>query len=237
MPVIAASSLLRDILTPAPAPAPAPAAVADASPSASPSAEAPPEAVHLMSLEEALRRRRSVRTFTAEPVSGPELDLIIGSGLAAERTGWPSGSHPAMGVTIAVAAYAVGGLEPGLYLPEPGTGRLSALPLDEGSLTGWPAQYAVAPVLLFVCGSLTQACAAFGQRGYPRLLVRAGAAGYGAWLAAVGAGLSGCAYGGSNHRVAAAVRRPSAARRGCGSLRHLFTVAVGRTAREVTNDG
>jgi len=229
--VIAESSLVRGILTPARA------ARASVPPSAAAGPPpAPHDVAHFMSLEEALHRRRSVRTFTAEPVSAAELDLIVRSGLAAERTGWPPGRHPAMGVTIAVAAYAVSGIEPGLYLPEPTSGAFSARPRDEGLLAGLSAQYTIAPVLLLVCGNLTQACAAFGQRGYPQLLVRAGAAGYGAWLAAVAAGLSGCAYGRTNHRVTVAVRQHGVPQRGGGSLRHLFTVAVGRTPTEDTND-
>ena len=231
MPVIAESSLVRGILTPARA--------ARASMPPSPPADPPPaphDVAPFMSLEAVLHRRRSVRTLSAEPVSAAELDLIVRSGLAAERTGWPPGRHPAMGVTIAVAACAVSGMEPGLYLPEPTSGAFAALSQDEGLLAGLAAQYTVAPVLLFVCGNLTRACAAFGQRGYPQLLVRAGAAGYGAWLAAVAAGLSGCAYGRTNHRVSVAVRRHGVPQHGGGSLRHLFTVAVGRTLSEDSND-
>jgi hypothetical protein len=120
----------------------------------------------VLPLEEALCRRRSVRAFGAEEVSRSDVDFVIGSGLAAERTQQAPGTHPDMGVTIATAAFNVGGLEPGLYLP-------------------------------------------------------AAAAGYGAWLAAVSIGLAGCAFGGSNHRVTAAMRH------GGEPLRHLFTVAIG----------
>lgn len=226
MPLIAESSLLRSMTThpgrpavPGEAAAPAASGPAPAAADGTPA----PYLSQLMPLEEILRRRRSVRRFAEEPVQVHELESVIRHGLAAERSCWPPGAHPAVGLRIAIAAFAVRGLEAGLYLAEPDTGTCTAPPLEDGSLAGLPARYCEAPVMIFVCGSLAQACAAYGQRGYPRLLVRAGAAGYGAWLAAVAAGLAGCAYGATSHRVTAAVSRHSG-----GSLRHLFTVAIGR---------
>jgi nitroreductase len=176
----------------------------------------------VLPLEEALCRRRSVRAFGAEEVSRSDVDFVIGSGLAAERTQQAPGTHPDMGVTIATAAFNVGGLEPGLYLPAAAAGAVCGRGPGAQWLAGLQAQYADAPALLLVCGNLARACAAAGRRGYPQLLVRAGAAGYGAWLAAVSIGLAGCAFGGSNHRVTAAMSR-----HGSEPLRHLFTVAIG----------
>jgi SagB-type dehydrogenase family enzyme len=190
--------------------------------SSAPGADDREDLGQLMPLEEALRRRRSVRTFGTEEVSRSDVDFIIRSGLAAERTQQAPGTHPDLDVTIATAAFNVGGLEPGLYLAAAAAGTVCGRGPGADWLAGLQAQYADAPALLLVCGNLARACAAVGPRGYPQLLVRAGAAGYGAWLAAVCVGLAGRAFGGSNHRVTAAMSR-----HGSEPLRHLFTVAIG----------
>jgi hypothetical protein len=226
--VIEESSLIRSILTPEPAATGEPLRARAARAGTPTPFLARP--ARQLPLDEALRRRRSVRTFAAEPVSVAELESITRQGLAAERACWPPGAHPAVGLTFAAAAFGVRELEPGLYLAGPDRGNFAVLPQEEGSLAEFQAECGPAPVTLFVCGSLAQACAGYGQSGYPQLLVRAGAAGYGAWLAAVAAGLAGCAYGRTSHRVTAAVNRHG------GCLRHLFTVAIGRPLEDDADD-
>jgi hypothetical protein len=71
MPVIAETSLMHDLLTSAPG------------------ADDREDLGQLMPLEEALRRRRSVRTFGTEEVSRSDVDFIIRSGLACPA---PAGS-------------------------------------------------------------------------------------------------------------------------------------------------
>jgi nitroreductase len=218
MPVIPEDSLLRMLLTSEPGTdAPVPAV--------------PEDPGRIRPLEEVLRQRRSVRTFGADEVSQSDIGFIIRSGLAAERSLWTPGTHRGMDVTIATAAFGVGELGQGLYLPAAEAGTLFARVPGQEWLTGLQAQYAAAPALLLVCGNVPQACAATGVRGYPQLLVRAGSAGYGAWLAAVSIGLAGCAFGGSNYRVTSAVARH------CGEpLRHLFTIAIGHPGSRSPSD-
>jgi len=72
-----------------------------------------------------------------------------------------------------------------------------------------------------VHGDLDKARDSNPPQGYQRLLVRAGALGYAALLAALSAGLCGCPYGGASASLSPLLRA------GHGRAHHLFTVSVG----------
>src|SRR4029450_9966494 len=64
------------------------------------------------------------------------------------------------------------------------------------------AEFAGAPVLIFVTGNLAAACERYGSWGHRQLLLRAGAAGQRLWLASIGVGLAGTVFAGFLPRAA-----------------------------------
>jgi hypothetical protein len=123
-------------------------------------------------------------------------------------------------VVVMIEAARVTHLRRGLYTAGP-TGKTVFEPLPGAAQSpDVSREYGSAPALLHVCGDLVAACQRGGS-GYSALLVRAGALGEAAWLAAVSAGLAGATYARSSYRVTEAVRPLGQ------GLRHLLTVAIG----------
>jgi hypothetical protein len=173
-------------------------------------------------LRAAMAGRRLARRFDLGTVSAAQLGLVVQAGLSADQRQWPLGPHHDLGLAVVLAALRVTDLPRGLHLAAPGADR-SFVRLGNDHWVGELADaYADAPVLLLVCGDLDRACLAVGPRGYGQLLVRAGAVGHAAWLAATELGLAGSVFGVRHPKVTASVGRASS-----GSLSHLFTVALG----------
>ena len=171
-------------------------------------------------IQDTLARRHSVRGFAAEPVPAATVRAATAAAHAAEAAIWPPGQHGRSGFRFLAAAFSVSGLATGLYACARPDGELHRV--DFAGLDMLREQYAPAPVLLLVCGNLNQACRTAGASGYASMLVRAGTAGYGAWLWAIANGLAGTVFGGASHQVSGAARQVDA------DLCHLFTVAIGR---------
>jgi hypothetical protein len=162
-------------------------------------------------LDEAIRRRRSVRAFDDRPVVASQLGLILRAARSAALV------RPGMSLEINVALS--GGWpdrRSGLF----GTDESGALTLalsGESLVTELHASYVAAPVLLLICGTI-----AAGADGYRRALLAASSFGYSAWLAAIVLGLDGCVFGRAHGRVTSAVRSSRHP-----ANRHLFTLAIG----------
>jgi hypothetical protein len=214
MPLIAEHDALRRLCEPA-----GPGQARELLPVAQRSA-APPPPLGLAALAGAIPGRRSVREFADRPVSADLLAGACQAGTDLERARWPAVVHGDPGLGIAAAVWSVTGLARGIYryLPE---GRQFA-PTADGKIVGeLRSSYAAAPALLLVFGELDRARGTCPQEGYQRLLVRAGALGYAALLAALSAGLCGCPFGGASIGVSQLLRD------GPNRPHHLFTVAVG----------
>jgi hypothetical protein len=170
-------------------------------------------------VEEVLTQRSSVRAFASTAIARSDVLDAVGAARDAEQAVWPPGKHGAAGLDVLVAAFNVDGLAEGLY----STCDASKEPLSLGSayMDIFREQYADAPVLLLICADMNQACGDAGQAGYPAALVRAGTAGYAAWLWSISAGLAGSVYGGVSRHASGAGRQRDA------NLWHLFTVAIG----------
>jgi nitroreductase len=173
--------------------------------------------------DDVLARRGSVREFATSMVPRGQILAAVAAAHDADAAVWPSGRHGAIDLEILIAASGIDGLARGLYAArETGTELLSPDPAELDTLR---KQYTDAPALLLICANLNHACRAAGPAGYPAALVRAGAAGYAAWLWAISVGLAGCVYGGASHEASGAARQRDV------NLRHLFTVALGMPAR------
>jgi nitroreductase len=165
-----------------------------------------------------LSARRSVRTFSKEPLAQDQVTQIVATARAAcgHVLPVPSGLP---NLEILVAACAVGELPPGVYRwpPDGGPDRVAG-----HELVTWLAeQYVAAPAILLVCGQLCESGSP-SPAAYGATLTRAGALGYATLLAAVSVGLAGCPFGGSS---------PSAnqvAKGAAAGASHLFTIAIGK---------
>ncbi|MFG2719316.1 nitroreductase family protein [Streptomyces sp. NPDC048416] len=157
-------------------------------------------------VEQVLSTRRSVRSFTAQPVSR---DCVEAIGQAALDIGGDT--------SLIISARRIEEVSVGSYLFSRGTGLTPASGLHLGPVE---RVYADAAVLLMICGDLATACDRDGVAGYSRLLVQAGAAGHAAWLTAVSLGLHGSVHGRSFSETDEAVRRSF-------GWSHLFTLAIG----------
>ncbi len=106
---------------------------------------------------------------------------------------WP-GEHHGNGLNFLVLAQRVRELDAGVYEYEAAQTLLSvrgALAPDEISQLYVQDEFALAPLAIWITGSLAAACARHGAFGHRQLMLRAGAAGNRLWMAALGLGLTG----------------------------------------------
>ncbi|MET7672590.1 nitroreductase family protein [Micromonospora luteifusca] len=170
-------------------------------------------------LETVLEGRRSVREFTAEPVSAATLLAVLDRAAQAQRDQWPVHRYGDPGLRLLLAVRSAEGLGRGLFTSAP-DGTLRALGVPHW-LDQLADDYAAAPVFALVCGSPSRV----GPGAAGGLLVRVGSLGYAIWLAARTHGLE-CSVFGAGHYLV----RQEACRLQPGA-RHLFTVALGHPAR------
>lgn len=143
-------------------------------------------------LADVLRHRRAHRFYADRPVDGGDLHAVC---MAATR-------ETAIGALLAVCD--VTGVVPGLHLYDRDTGSLTLLkevPADSAARQDWflQVEFAVAPVVIMILGSVGKASLAGGSHGYRRLLAVGGASAHRAWLAAGRRGLVGSMFAGLLH--------------------------------------
>jgi hypothetical protein len=171
-------------------------------------------------LDAILDARKTVRSFASTPIERSVLDGSVNAARTALARACPAGRPDHQAFQLLVAAFRVQGMAPGLYSLGPLLTE-QLLTDDPDWLASAHANYADAPVLVFICADLNAACRRSGPTGYGAELVRAGAFGYAIWLHAISAGVGGHVYGAAWQRVTTAARLVSA------DLRHVFTVALG----------
>jgi nitroreductase len=179
-------------------------------------------------LLDTLRRRRAIRFFAADPVPAGPLRAAVEAGLAADARRWP-GEQGCCPLHPVVVAQHVTGLTPAAYRFD-GDQAVPVMPLGPpetyADLT-LQHEFAAAGAIVTFVGDLAHAEAVHGGPGYRLLMIRAGAAAYRTWLAAIGHGLAGSVFAGF---LPAAVRAPL---RCDGVRRHqLFALALGFPASE-----
>lgn len=165
------------------------------------------------STEEILTARRSVRAFAETDITLAQLRSVTDDAYATERRIW---RHGRPGPALVVSAFRVTGLSTGVYTADDGSfAKLGDAPWPNGRAGG----YADGAALLHICARAEQF-----PSGYAEQVVRAGALGYAAWLAAISNGLAASVYGRSCARITAIAQRENA------YLRQVFTVAIGTAA-------
>jgi hypothetical protein len=189
--------------------------------------EQPPGAVgfHADWLPDAIRRRRPVHRFDSTPPTAAQVQFAVQAGLSTERSQWPRPIHDDLGLIVGVAAFRVLGLPAGLYRWESSGARQFLAEERDAWADGLRDHHPHCPVLLLICGDMLRACRGSSPHGFGDLLVRAGAVGHMAWLAAISVGLAGSVHGVAHRRAIAPLSRS-----GGGFLGHICTVALGKGA-------
>jgi SagB-type dehydrogenase family enzyme len=160
----------------------------------------PPAARGGRLLGEVLSERRSVRRHTAYPVSLSQLSSMLGCAHHGDEVDWPEEHAEGRPLTFMILAFAVEGLESGVYTYDRHHHgllfmRTAPTPKDTIELFLQP-DFSSAPLICWMVGNLRKACAARGAFGHRQLLLRAGAAANRLWMASLGMGLLGCLVAG-----------------------------------------
>ncbi|MEE8508211.1 MAG: SagB/ThcOx family dehydrogenase [Myxococcota bacterium] len=140
------------------------------------------------SVEEAIRKRCSVRSFRAEPVALDDLGFVL------EMAQGHTALRRAAGVDLYLAAHQIEGLEPGLYRYQPLAHQLALV--QEGDLRGAMIRACLgqeragsAAAGLLMVGRVAEAASHAGDRAYRYLLLESGGIAQRIYLAAAATGL------------------------------------------------
>ena len=163
-----------------------------------------PHGYHGLSLEETVEMRRSVRDYSAEPLSSEELSRLLhaAQGITEGRRGFRAA--PSAGALYPIELYAVvhnvAGLEPGVYhyaVQEHGLellqrGDFRAAVMQAGLWQDFLGQASVC----FVLSAIFQRTRwKYRERTYRYVMLEAGHVGQNLYLAATSMGLGACAVG------------------------------------------
>jgi nitroreductase len=176
-----------------------------------------------------LENRRAVRAYKKQSISEKKLSTMLKAAIEGDDADWPSTEYRAK-VELLVVAWRVEGLPQGIYRYVPASYSLAlvgAAPNQEagGRDLVLQTEFADAAAIVLVTGELGAAVKQHGPWGHRNLLVRAGAAGYRLWLAALAMGLSGTVFAGLLPRAAQRLAGLDGYRRA-----GLFAYAVGYAA-------
>ncbi len=166
-----------------------------------------------VSVEQAIRQRRTVRTYGAEPITVRELSQVLwaAQGITHEKRGLRTA--PSAGalypLEIVVVARRVTGLEAGLYRYVPAQHALETVARGDARadvvLAALKQRWAErAPVAFVVSGLYRRTTRKYGNRGIRYVHIEAGHAAQNLWLQAIALGLKGGIIGAFDD---AAVRR------------------------------
>jgi SagB-type dehydrogenase family enzyme len=165
-----------------------------------------PEPGGKMSLDDALRRRASVRDYTGEPLSLPDLSYLLwaSTGIQRREQGYEFRTAPSAGALYPIETYIVAnnvsGLEQGLYHYAIKAHGLEELRL--GDLRLETAKAALGQMICYEAAAVFVWTAVFfrslwkyEQRGYRYIYMDAGHIGENLYLAATALGLGACGVG------------------------------------------
>lgn len=160
----------------------------------------PPAACGGRLLGEVLSERRSVRSHTPHPVSLNQLSGMLNCARHGDEVDWVEERVEGRSLTFMILAFAVEGLESGVYTyksQDHGLIFVRTVPSrkDVTELFLQP-DFSSAPLIFWIVGNLREACAVHGAFGHRQLLLRAGAAANRLWMASLAMGLCGCLVAG-----------------------------------------
>ncbi len=159
-----------------------------------------------MSVEEAIYRRRSIRKYSAEPLTLSELGQVLWSaqGITLHSQGFRAA--PSAGATYPITIYVsvreggVEGLAPGIYLYDPFDHALHLV--REGDYSSDLGKAALdqewvreAPVCLIIAANFERTTSVYGERGVRYVYMEAGHVGQNIYLQATALGLGTVAVG------------------------------------------
>jgi nitroreductase len=158
------------------------------------------------SLQHVFAHRTSVRKYAPTPVRLDQLHTILYHALLDDPWSSENASLSGDRLTVYVVARRVEGLASGLYRCEPGSAALS---FRRGPLTAVEtdrilnqADFASAPLQLWIIGDMRTVTSVHGAWGHRTLMVKAGAVANRLWIAAMGLGLDGAVVAGIARRSA-----------------------------------
>ena len=153
-----------------------------------------------------LLERTAIRFYAPTPLTAAQLGTILKAAILGDQQDWPHEEDAGVGLQLLTVAWRVEGIEPAVYSYHPQSHELAyvgpAPDPKEATSLALQAEFASAPVLIFVTGNLAAACERYGSWGHRQLLLRAGAAGQRLWLASIGVGLAGTVFAGFLPRAA-----------------------------------
>ncbi|MEM1533150.1 MAG: SagB/ThcOx family dehydrogenase [Desulfurococcaceae archaeon] len=170
-----------------------------------------PRKITLISVEEAMLYRRSIRDYLATPVAIEHLSMILWAAQGISETKWGLRTAPSAGATYPLEVYIVIGangvvLEDGVYL-EAGVYKYDVrkhsmklvaegdrrLELAKAALSQeWVEK---APVVIVICAVYERTTARYGERGYRYVYIEVGHAAQNIYLMATALGLGTVAVG------------------------------------------
>jgi len=166
----------------------------------------PPSWKGMVSLEEAIARRRSVRDFAPEPISQSQLSQILWAAQGLSNAGGRYRTVPSAGATYPLAIFVacggngVDGIGDGIYRYNVESHSLTLqykgdvrLELAQASLE--QDFICIAPVDIIICAVYSQTLSGYGGRGERYVHVEVGHAGQNIYLQATALGLATVAVG------------------------------------------
>lgn len=195
----------------------------------------PPSQKGSMSLEEAVTRRRSIRDFTPQPISLPQLSQILWATQGITNTSSGDKAVPSAGATYPLEIFVVcgsnvEGIEDGIYHYNPGNHSLTQHQKGDARLE--LARAALdqefiyeAPVAIVICAVYERTMMRYGNRGERYVHMEVGHAGQNIYLQATALGLATVAVGAFYDEQVRRVLRLDK------QYKPLYIMPVGKTAR------
>jgi len=157
-----------------------------------------------LSLEEAIETRRSVRDYSAEPLSSEKLSRLLHAAQGITERRWGLRAAPSAGALYPIELYAVvhnvAGLEPGVYhyaVQQHGLELLRAGDFRTAVMQAglWQDFLGRASVCFILSAIFQRTRWRYRERSYRYVLLEAGHVGQNLYLAATSMGLGACAVG------------------------------------------
>lgn len=194
-----------------------------------------PELSGVITLEQALASRRSIREYRSEPITMRELAQLLWSAYGITETRWGFKTTPSAGATYPLEIYAVvrnvEGLEPGAYrylphsheLEQTRAGELNQELYSAALEQEWVLKAQLNIVITAVYSRTTRR---YGERGVRYVFMEAGHACQNVYLQATALGLGAVAIGAFNDDEIARIV-------GAGEEEHaIYMIALGRPVKQ-----